>query len=46
METFYNGLNGVTQGMVDASDGGALLAKTFDEAYEILERISINSCQW
>ena len=46
METFYNGLNGVTQGMVDASAGGALLAKTFDEAYEILERISINSCQW
>ncbi|MDV3194106.1 MAG: hypothetical protein Q8835_03650, partial [Sweet potato little leaf phytoplasma] len=46
METFYNGLNGATPGMVDASTGGTLLAKTFNEAHEILERISTNSCQW
>ncbi|MDO7987411.1 hypothetical protein OC713_02695, partial [Sweet potato little leaf phytoplasma] len=42
----YNGLNVATQSIVDDSAGGALLAKTFNEAHEILERISINSFQW
>ena len=40
METFYNGLNAQTRSMVDASANGALLMKSYNEAYEILEQMS------
>ncbi|KAL9411530.1 hypothetical protein AB3S75_045182 [Citrus x aurantiifolia] len=43
LETFYNGLNPSTRLMVDASANGALLSKSYNEAYEILERIAYNS---
>ncbi|XP_061345066.1 uncharacterized protein LOC133290925 [Gastrolobium bilobum] len=46
METFYNGLNKKTRGIVDASSGGSLLDKTFTEAYEILERMANNNYKW
>ncbi|XP_024023163.1 uncharacterized protein LOC112092116 [Morus notabilis] len=46
METFYNGLNGQTWTIVDASANGAILAKTYNEAYEILERMANNNYQW
>ena len=46
METFYNGLNGQTQTIVDASANGAILAKTYNKAYEILERMAHNNYQW
>ena len=32
--------------MVDASVNGALLSKSYIEAYEILERIANNNYQW
>ena len=35
--TFYNGLRNATRSMIDASAGGALMKKTTDQAYEILE---------
>ncbi|KAJ4706582.1 DNA-directed DNA polymerase [Melia azedarach] len=46
IETFYNGLNVHTRMVVDASSNGAILAKSYNEAYEILERISNNNYQW
>ncbi|XP_057803366.1 uncharacterized protein LOC131018669 [Salvia miltiorrhiza] len=46
METFYNGLNGPTRMVLDASANGAILSKSYDEAYEILERIATNNYQW
>ncbi|XP_062103056.1 uncharacterized protein LOC133814058 [Humulus lupulus] len=46
METFYNGLNAHTRMVVDASGNGALLAKSYNEEYEILERISNKNYQW
>ncbi|XP_024042820.1 uncharacterized protein LOC112099628 [Citrus clementina] len=46
LETFYNGLNPRTRLMVDASVNGALLSKSYTEAYEILERIANNNYQW
>ncbi|KAH9714640.1 protein kinase domain-containing protein [Citrus sinensis] len=46
LETFYNGLNPSTRLMVDASANGALLYKSYNEAYEILERIANNNYQW
>ncbi|KAH9751794.1 hypothetical protein KPL71_014441 [Citrus sinensis] len=46
LETFYNGLNPSTRLMVDASANGALLSKSYTEAYKILERIANNNYQW
>ncbi|XP_052299243.1 uncharacterized protein LOC127902982 [Citrus sinensis] len=46
LETFYNGLNPSTRLMVDTSANGALLSKSYNEAYEILERIANNNYQW
>ncbi|KAH9762943.1 hypothetical protein KPL70_001000 [Citrus sinensis] len=46
LETFYNGLNQSTRLMVDASANEALLSKSYNKAYEILERIANNNYQW
>ncbi|XP_024033610.1 uncharacterized protein LOC112095733 [Citrus clementina] len=46
LETLYNGLNQSTRLIVDASANGALLFKSYNEAYEILERIANNNYQW
>ncbi|KAH9770018.1 hypothetical protein KPL71_012225 [Citrus sinensis] len=46
LKTFYNGLNPSTRLMVDASANGALLSKSYIEAYEILEGIANNNYQW
>ncbi|XP_024032803.1 uncharacterized protein LOC112095314 [Morus notabilis] len=46
METFYNGLNGQTRTIVDAAAGGAIFAKSYNDAYEILERMANNNYQW
>ncbi|XP_075524475.1 uncharacterized protein LOC142556862 [Primulina tabacum] len=46
IELFYNGLDGQTRGNVDAAVGGTIFSKTPDEAYELLEHMTINSYQW
>ncbi|KAA3484040.1 hypothetical protein EPI10_006152 [Gossypium australe] len=46
MEMFYNGLNGHIRMVVDASVNGTLLGKSYNEAYEILERIANNDYQY
>ena len=46
LETFYNGLNSSTRFMVDVSANRALLSKSYNEAYEILEKIANNNYQW
>ncbi|KAA3473403.1 transcription factor MYB34 [Gossypium australe] len=43
LETFYNGLNARMKIVVDVSTNGAFLSKSYNEAYEILERISSNN---
>ena len=43
---FYNGLSRTTRTLIDASVGGAILGKNEVEAYQILENISLNDCQW
>ena len=43
VHTFYNGLRDATRTVIDASTGGALMKKTMDQAYEILEDAAINS---
>ena len=46
MHTFYNGLSDLARTIVDASIRGALMKKTTDQAYEILEDTTTNSNQW
>ncbi|KAA3483811.1 Retrotransposon gag protein [Gossypium australe] len=40
LESFYNGLNAYMRMVVDASANGALLSKSYKEAYKIMERIA------
>ena len=46
VHTLYNGLRNATRIVIDASAGGALMKKTMDQAYEILEDASTNTNQW
>ena len=46
VHTFYNGLRDATRTVIDASAGGALMKKTMDQAYEILEEAATNTNQW
>lgn len=46
IELFYNGLNGQTRTTVDAEAGGTIFAKSPEQAYELLEQMTINSYQW
>lgn len=32
--------------MLDASNGGALLSKSYEEGYKLIERITANTYQW
>ena len=45
VHTFYNGLRDANRTVIDASVGGALMKKTTDQAYEILEDTTTNSNQ-
>ena len=46
VHTFYNGLRNVTRTMIGASARGALMKKTTDQAYELLEDAATNTNQW
>ena len=43
---FYNGLSRPTRTLIDAYVGGAIMGKSEVEAYQILENITLNDCQW
>ena len=43
---FYNGLSRPTRTLIDASTRGAIMRKNEVEAYQILENIALNDCQW
>ena len=46
VHTFYNGLRDTTRTVIDASARGALMKKTTDQAYEIVEDAATNTNQW
>ena len=46
VHTFYNGLRNATRTVINASEGGVLMKKTMDQAYEILEDAATNTNQW
>ena len=43
MHMFHNGLTDSARIIIDASVGGALMKKTTDQAYEILEDTTTNT---
>ena len=46
IHNFYNGLGASTRTLIDAAAGGAFMKKTQDAAYDLLEEMAMNSCQW
>ena len=46
VNTFYNALRNSTRTVIDASAGDALMKKTTDQAYEILDDDATNTNQW
>ena len=42
---FYNGLGAQSRPMLDAASGGALWAKSYEEAYELIEMMAANEYQ-
>ena len=46
VQTFYNGLGATNRSMVNAAAGGALMSKTHEAAYELLEELASNNYQW
>ncbi|KAJ4717050.1 DNA-directed DNA polymerase [Melia azedarach] len=46
VQTFYNGLSCTTRTIIDAAANGALMSKTPDEAYQLLEEMASNNYQW
>ena len=46
MHMFYNSLSDSSRTIINASAGGALMKKTTDQCYEILEDTATNTNQW
>ncbi|KAI5396354.1 hypothetical protein KIW84_062526 [Lathyrus oleraceus] len=46
IHTYYNGLLYNTRLTVDAAAGGALMDKPYNEAYQLIENMAQNHCQW
>ena len=46
VHTFYNGLSDSARTIINASTEGALMKKTTDQAYKILEDTTTNTNQW
>ncbi|XP_017979877.1 PREDICTED: uncharacterized protein LOC108662804 [Theobroma cacao] len=46
VQTFYNGLLGPFRTTIDVATRGALMSKSIDEAYDLLEEIAYNNYQW
>ena len=45
VQTFYNSLGAINRSMVDAATGGALMSKTHEATYELLEELASNNYQ-
>lgn len=43
--SFDNGLMSQTKSIVDAATGGSIMIKTYEEAYELLEKLASNHHQ-
>ena len=46
MHHFYNGLTETTRTLLDSLSGGTLIDNNVNEAYQLLENMTLNNCQW
>ena len=46
IRTFYNGVISSTRDSIDAKAGGFFMRKTVDEATQLLDRMTLDSCLW
>ena len=46
VHNIYNGLNGTSRIVIDASAGGSFMKKSEEEAYELLDDVATNNFQW
>ncbi|KAJ9541134.1 hypothetical protein OSB04_027640 [Centaurea solstitialis] len=46
LETFYNGLTNAAKLILDATAGGAFTSQTYNEGYQILEKVANNNTGW
>jgi len=46
IQTFYNGVTQFVRSTIDAVPGGTLMNKTEDEAYTLIEEMTLNNFQW
>lgn len=42
---FYNGLDEPVRSRLDGAIGGALMNRTYNDPYKLIENMAINSCQ-
>ena len=45
-QAFYNGVTQSVRSTIDAAAGGTLMSKTEDEAYNLIEEMTLNNFQW
>jgi len=46
IQTFYNDVTKAVRSTIDAAVGGTLMSKTEDEAYNLIEEMTLNNFQW
>jgi len=46
VQTFYNGVTELVLSMIDAVTRGTLMSKTKEEAYHLIEEMTLNNYQW
>ncbi|KAJ9561446.1 hypothetical protein OSB04_006606 [Centaurea solstitialis] len=46
LETFYNGLTNAVKLILDATAGGAFTSQTYNEGYQVLEKVANNNTDW
>ncbi|KAJ9552673.1 hypothetical protein OSB04_016718 [Centaurea solstitialis] len=46
LETFYNGLSNAAKLILDATVGGAFTTQTYNEGYQVLEKVANNNTDW
>ncbi|KAJ9544781.1 hypothetical protein OSB04_024488 [Centaurea solstitialis] len=46
LETFYNGLTNAAKLILDANAGGAFTSQTYNEGYQVLEKVANNNTDW
>jgi len=46
IQAFYNSVTHPVRSTIDAAVGGALMNKTEDEAYNLIEEMTLNNFQW